>query len=344
MSNANTNTLDAKKLFDNAIISVQLGLEDFQLAQKSEDAGGNPSRALSSVRNLYAGMLLLFKYRIAMSVDSEEDAYQLIFNPPMKVLPHPDGKGGVEWIPVGKFKSTTIDTYGIKERFDKFGIEVNWPVIEKLQECRNHLEHLHPQNTLGEVAGFVADLFPLIRDFIVNEIKASPTEVLGHHWEIMLKHHAFFLQQQKECLASWEDAGIPEGMVEYLNDCICADCGSKLIKASTESLDNELQVCDNDEFQYKCVSCECNSNFKPILIDSFERANFYWIPDGDEPEYEDCASCRNGTFIISEQECRWCGEGLDYNECKFCDEPLGQDDQINDGLCAYCYYKYTKDD
>ncbi|MBA0035934.1 hypothetical protein HS962_06775 [Pantoea sp. BIGb0393] len=344
MSNASNNTLDAAKLFDNAVISIQLGLEDFQISQKTKDDGGNPSRALSSVRNLYAGMLLLFKYKIATSVDSEEDAYKLIFNPPQKVLPHPDGEGGVEWIPVGKFKSTTIDTQGIKDRFKQFEINVNWPVIDKLQDCRNHLEHLHPQNTLGEVASFVADLFPVIRDFITNELKASPTEILGQHWEIMLKHHAFFLQQQEEALTSWDDAGLPYGMVEYLAGCICEACGSKLVKACSESLDEGLQVESDNDFKYVCISCACKTDFKPILINSFENANFYWIPDGDEPTYEDCMCCDNGTFIISEQECRWCGEGLDYNHCKFCGESLNQDDQINDGLCGYCNYKFEKDD
>jgi len=344
MSNASTNSLDAEKLFDNAVISVQLGLEDFELSQKKTEDGGNPSRALSSVRNLYAGMLLLFKYRIATSVESDEDAYRLIFNPPQKIAPHPDGKGGIEWLPVGKFKPTTIDTQGIKERFDKFDIEVDWPVIDKLQNCRNHLEHLHPQNTLGEVAGFVADLFPVIRDFITAELKSSPNDILGKHWEIMLKHHAFFIQQQEESLASWDEAGIPDGMVQYLKDCTCEECGSKLVKACSESIEQGLSVECDDNFKYVCINCAYKAEFKPILIFSFEKANFYWIPDGDEPTYEECVRCENETFIISEQACRWCGEGLDYDYCVICEDTLNQDDQINGGLCGYCNYKYEKDD
>lgn len=68
------------------------------------------------------------------------NANRAIFNPP-EVLPHSDGDGGIEWIPVGKLRSTTIDVATIKKRFEAFGIEVDWDVVSKLQECRNHLEH-----------------------------------------------------------------------------------------------------------------------------------------------------------------------------------------------------------
>ncbi len=40
-------------LFDNAIQSIQLGVEDYQ--------ANDPRRALSAVRNFYAGILLLAK-------------------------------------------------------------------------------------------------------------------------------------------------------------------------------------------------------------------------------------------------------------------------------------------
>ncbi len=95
--------LDAEKLKENALTSIRLGIEDFQRSQLAKDQGGDPARALSAVRNLFAGILLLFKYKIAVSVDDPDDASVLIFNPP-EVLPQADGNGGIEWKPVGKFK------------------------------------------------------------------------------------------------------------------------------------------------------------------------------------------------------------------------------------------------
>ena len=43
------------KLTRNAIESIRLGIEDYNLANKDE------GRILSSIRNIYAGLLLLFK-------------------------------------------------------------------------------------------------------------------------------------------------------------------------------------------------------------------------------------------------------------------------------------------
>lgn len=306
-------TLDADKLLENAVTSIQLGIEDFQLSIKSVDEHGNPARALSAVRNLYAGMLLLFKYKIADCVNTPEEAFKLIHNPPLKILPHPDGSGGVEWKPDGKFKSTTIDVPGIEERFNTFKIEVDWTSIKKLQNCRNHLEHLHPANTLGEVAGFVADLFPVLTNFVTYELKMSPQEMLGDSWGIMLNHEQFYNEKKCECDKSWEDAGIPAGMKKFKDDCTCVECGSSLIQASKECLEEGLTVeCDTEKFTYSCVTCGKSELFVPILFQAFEQEYFYWPPDGDEPTYEECEECGHETFVIHEQSCRWCNAELEY--------------------------------
>lgn len=335
--------LDADKLYENAIVSIQLGVEDFKLSQLAEVEGGNPFRALSSVRNLYAGLLLLFKFKIATSVDSEELAYELIHNPPRDVLPHPDGNGGVNWLPEGKFKNTTIDVPKIKERFKNFNINVDWSVVSKLQECRNHLEHLHPDNTLGEVAGFVADLFPVLGNFISEELELVPQTVLGSAWETMLQHAQFYKQQLEVCENSWDDAGVPEGMQEFLLGCNCPECGSKLLMASSQSVEAGETVSDDEEaFKYLCIACGDSGLIYPLLLETFESNFFYWPPDGDEPTYEKCLCCMHETFVINEQTCRWCDAKLDYEECYICGEGLAQDNQDNGGLCGHHNHMLAK--
>ncbi|MDR6350688.1 hypothetical protein [Pantoea sp. SORGH_AS_0659] len=345
MSNKSIKKLDAEKLYDNAIVSIQLGIEDFKLSQTSERDGGNPSRALSSVRNLYAGLLLLFKYGIASKVKTEEMAYELIHDHATSALPYPDGKGGVIWKPSGKFKTSTIDVGKIKERFDSFEINADWTAIAKIQECRNHLEHLHPRNTLGELAEFVADLFPVLSDFIINELEKIPQTVLGSAWEIMLQHKNFYTQKLDECEKSWGDAYVPTGMAEFFKECSCPKCGSKLLKAFSENLDaGETVVDDDDKFKYVCVACGDIELIAPLIMAKFEREFFHWPPDGEEPKNECCLQCDRNTFIISEQACRWCEAELEYNECVICEESLTQDDQWNGGLCSYHNYMASKDD
>lgn len=314
MSNVSQPTLDAAKLYENAVSSIQLGIEDFQISQKDQAEGGNPARALSSVRNLFAGVMLLFKFKLANSVDAPEDAFRLIHIPPKDILPNPDGMGGMIWQPEGQFqKNKTIDVHHIKSRFHTFNIHVDWDVVDKLHDCRNHLEHLHPRNTLGELSDFVANLFPVLTDFITNELKNSPQEILGSAWETMLKHQTFYLKQLKECGKTWLDAGVPEGMKEFIPNCSCAQCGSTLLKASPMSMEEGFTVESNEnEFECICVSCGFIDVFAPRLIDSFEDAHFYWPPDGDEPTYEFCYCCDHDTFVINEQTCRWCDNELDY--------------------------------
>jgi len=344
MNTVSTPTLDAEKLYDNALISIQLGIEDFELSTTSTE---NQARALSSVRNLFAGMLLLFKYKIAASVDDPADAYKIIFNPPA-IVPESDSNGGFRWVPDGKFKKTTIDIQGIEQRFEGFGIDVDWDVIKQLQDCRNHLEHLHPKHTYGEVAGFVAKLFPVLSDFITNELQQVPSDVLGTAWDKMLAHQEFYNEKLAECQESWESAGVPEGMQTYLDYCSCLICGSHLITADKSDLEAELTVeGDEDNFKYRCMSCSYADAIAPELYHAFRIVNDHDPRNGEEPIHETCRQCNHDTFLILEQECAWCGATLDYNNCDVCGENLTQDEQYNGGLChadQYTKNKFMRED
>jgi len=334
--------LDAQKLKENALTSIRLGIEDFQRTKQTKEQGGDPARALSAVRNLFAGILLLFKYKIAVSVDDPGDAPALIFNPP-EVMPQADGDGGVEWKPVGNFKKTTIDVATIKKRFEGFDIEVDWRAVEKMQECRNHLEHLHPANTLGEVAGFVADLFPVLREFIRSQLNEQPADLLDTAWLVMLAHHEFFTNTMATCAAAWDNANVPKLMQPWLNQCQCDQCGSSLLSPSQDDIEKGTSVERQDKtFRYVCVACGHSGLIAPLMIDALSDTYNYDPRDGGEPSIEDCNDCGRSTFLIHEQQCLWCGAELDYKECSFCEEALGQGDQENRGLCSYHVHAFDK--
>ncbi|HDS5694118.1 TPA: hypothetical protein QHW38_003587 [Escherichia coli] len=336
--------LDADKLRENALLSIQLGIEDFELSQRKVEAGGNPARALSAVRNLFAGMLLLFKYKIATSVDSPEDAYTLIHKA-NKIQPQSDGNGGVKWVPVGGFKAQTIETDDIEQRLKGFSIDVDWAVVKQLKDCRNHLEHLHPTNTLGEIAGFVANLFPLLSDFITNQLNAEPYPLLGDSWKIMLAHSEVYAAKRKECDESWEKAGIPENIENLLHDCKCDMCQSELLAASNDSLDNGFSVEDDDDkFKYLCLACGYSDVIAPLLIEALNDEHAYDWGSGEESNIELCCQCDRETFLIAEQLCVWCGAELEHEECAVCHKGLTQFDQDNHGLCDYHAYIVGKDD
>lgn len=335
-------TLDTAKLLENALTSIRLGVEDFQRSQATVADGGDPTRALSAVRNLFAGVLLLFKYKIASSVDDPEDAYRLIHNPPTDILPHPDGAGGITWEPTGTFRATTIDVATIKKRFETFSIEVDWGTIDQIQRCRNHLEHLHPANTLGEVADFVAELFPVLRDFISSQLEAQPADLLGATWQIMLEHHDFFEATREACKEAWIPALIPEGMQRWKARCQCEECGSSLLRPLEEDLEQGLTV-EDDAFRYECMACGHTDQIVPLMIGEMHRElNDYNPFDGGEPDVEECYQCNHDTFLIPEGRCDWCEAELDHPECDVCGEALRQEDQDNGGLCSYHHHQMEK--
>ena len=70
-------------LFDNPIQSIQIGIEDYK--------HNDPKRALSAVRNFYAGTLLLAKEVLVRKAPkaSVKEVLGTIF------VPVPDGEGGV---------------------------------------------------------------------------------------------------------------------------------------------------------------------------------------------------------------------------------------------------------
>lgn len=343
MAHQSPPALDAKKLFNNALTSIQLGIEDFELSQKSLENGGNPARALSAVRNLFAGVLLLFKFKLATCASNPAAAAQLIFMPP-EILPHGDGEGGVEWRPVGKFKSATIDVATLEKRFQAFGIEVNWPVIRELQKCRNHLEHLHPANTLGEVADFVADLFPVLRDFIQIQLQLSPALLLGKAWDSMLNHHRFVDSVAEQCRLGWLDAGVPEGMEPWLEESCCDGCGSTLIAPHPESLGANMRVeSDPERFDYLCLACSYSGPVVERMLEALALAHEYDPRDGGDDTLETCNVCGVEAFLTYKQCCQWCGEGLTFTECFICESGLGQADQDNGGLCSYHASVASKD-
>ena len=325
--------LSSEKLKQNALTSIRLGVEDFQKSNKPIAGGGDPERALSAVRNLFAGMLLLFKYALATRVTKAEEIDSVLFNPPRQIVPHPDGSGGVVWRPVGKFTKQSIDVEGIKARFLAFGIKIDWNALGQLQEERNHLEHLHPTQSVGAIAGFVAAMFPILRDFVVNQLDEEPSIFLGDGWTIMLDHQAFFDARLQECFEEWAKA-IPDGVLKYVEDFRCVECGSLLVAPN-----------EDDEDEYKCVACGAHDDFMPQIVERVLDEEGGYDPFGvDEPPLLDCPACDKPLFVVSEGFCRWCDHELEDRECMVCGDGLSLDDQGNGGLCSYHAHQRDKDD
>ena len=133
-------------ILQNAVDSIIMGLEDLN----SEDE----KRVLSCVRNLYAGMLLLFKYK-------------LIEFSPLPLQPH--AKPSLIVSRNGK----TIKTKEIQDRFEHFNINIDWNKFEKIQNYRNDIEHYFDTENYDydELKMMIFDTFLIINKFIADYLK-----------------------------------------------------------------------------------------------------------------------------------------------------------------------------
>ena len=138
-------------LFDNAIQSIQLGVEDYQ--------NDDPKRAVSAVRNFYAGVLLLAKEVLVRRVPkaSPEEVIR------SKYKPVPDGKGGIIYTPE---TSRTIDFETINKRFKDFDLPIEPLVLKHLSATfGTTLNITLATNRIRKFAMSLLRLFRLFQNF-----------------------------------------------------------------------------------------------------------------------------------------------------------------------------------
>jgi hypothetical protein len=105
-----------------------MGIEDY--------ASDKPDRSLSTVRNFYAGVLLLAKevlVRAAPNADPDEVIGA-------RYKPVPDGTGNVTHVLDGH---RTIDFDTIGKRFKDFKLDIDQAALGDLNKIRNEIEHEH---------------------------------------------------------------------------------------------------------------------------------------------------------------------------------------------------------
>lgn len=275
-------------LFDNAIHSIQIGLNDYQ----------NDDRLVSSVRNLYAGILLLFKYKL-LTLSAEETNSALI---KQNVVPVFDAHGGVIWKGVG---DKTIDVSGIKSRFKSLGISVEWKNFDRINKHRNEVEHFFSPLSKNGTAELLSDCFVIISRFLSDHLNLDAKEVLGcEAWQILL--HAYEVYEHEvesstriiSTLAFHHDA-IKEIFLKFR----CLNCFSSLVLPTRLGVQAESSVfccaeCNN-KYSYDDI---CNMGIPELYIESF------WTGfEESSCQFSNCDICEQGLFLKEFRVCTACG-------------------------------------
>ncbi|WP_449472583.1 hypothetical protein [Sphingobium chungangianum] len=317
-------------IFANAVESIKMGIEDY--------AQANPARALSAVRNFYAGVLLLGKEVLirAAPLANPDDIIGA------KYAPVPDGAGGVTHVIEG-FQTIDFNTLG--KRFKDFGIPIDTKQLQELNGLRNHIEHRYTDKPAETVREAIARAFP-ITVALFQQAGEHPADVLGDAWPIMLEVRGLYEAELARCRATfvnvdWVSSTVAERHLR------CTECGSDLIEQ------RDTANSDQEKLQLVCRSCGAQPDWDDAIVNAVERALANEAYDrfkdaGESGPIFECPACDRETYIDFEDACAVCGESFDYeSECMRCSNNIPLEDALagfDEGLCNYCTHVMNKDD
>ena len=318
-------------MLQNAVNSIRLGVEDFKTAAEDE------ARALSSIRNLTAGLLLLFKVKLqALSPPGSKEALLK-----ERVTPTVGPEGETLWVGSG---AKTVDVASIISRLRGLGVEeVEWSLLETLTKTRNEIEHYHTTRPTAVLLETVANCFYLIQQFVPRYLEVSPISLLGPEvWGFLTEHEAFYERERKICMetlagVSWP-TDILAGATEHLS---CPHCRAKLVKATGDF--NSLST-----VSFHCTRCDARSSFMDV-VDSMITGRYFAdlyiaATQGGEDPLEICDRCLRNSYVVEEEQCGICGDGPKAPECRQCGTTLDEDDGDDDNrICGHCRYVLEMD-
>jgi len=306
-------------ILQNAIDSIIIGVEDYSMDDER--------RLISSTRNIYAGILLLFKQKLVeLSPDNSDEV--LI---KQRILPKLNENNELFWIGKGK---KTVDTFSIEERFQSLNISVDWKRLRKINEYRNNIEHYYSEESKESIQSLLSDSFLVIRDFIRKYLGEDPKELLGEEtYNILLEINEVYEAEKKACIATYSGIeGVGKFFLKALPDFSCEKCGSDLI---------ELDECNN----FSCRVCSEIYDKDYLIERTLElkySLTFDEQKDGEENKLVRCSYCDNVTYLIYEQECQSCLY-IASSECSVCGNVLSSDEiEYGEDTCDSCRYRWEK--
>ena len=175
-------------LLGNAVESIQVGVEDYEVATHP--------RLLSAVRNIHAGVVLLYKEALRRrSPEGSNDVLVMA-----DLIPCETDSGEIQFIGVGK---KTVNVQQIKKRFASLKIQTDWERFDAISNVRNNVEHRYTTTNKKNLQGVVSNACMIVRSFIATELQGDPLTLLGERtWKVMLGIKDIYEVERKEWVMS----------------------------------------------------------------------------------------------------------------------------------------------
>lgn len=274
--------MSENKLLENAKYSIQLGIEDYRLAKE------NPIRNISSIRNIFAGLLLLYKYKLIKESPTDKPFYY-ITKLSNDIYKSDFGK---------KTPKQTIDVTGIKTVFRALDINIDELLLDNVNKARNNLEHFYNSSNV-DISSLVNKSFSLITTFyseyIFLETKIDLKDFLGEeNHKTLLENKEAYEKRKQDCIQSFDNLDFPSSDLEnaFYKNMLCPYCKSDLIKYDTGNYKNAI---------LKCCSCSHGNNLSIETVLGLSQS-----PKDILEEYSDCPECGVFSYIL-DNYCTECG-------------------------------------
>jgi hypothetical protein len=317
-------------LFENAVAALRMGIEDYAL--------NDPDRSLSSVRNFYAGVLLLAKEVLVRNVPNV-DPGEIIGE---RYKPVPTGDGSVDYIQDGQ---RTVDFDTLWRRFKDFGLEIERGDLKDLNAIRNEIEHRSTDKPTSVVREAIAKAFPVTLQ-LFRLASEDPRIALGDAWPLMLEARTLYEAERARCRQTL-------AKVEWLSTTVasthlrCSECESDLIEQS------EPENTQQEAMELQCLACGDRPAWDAAIVGAVDRALGMEVhirakDAGEDGPIYDCPGCALSAYVEDENQCAACGESVEWEEeCARCYAGISLADALDGfdgGLCSYCVNLLDKDD
>ena len=316
------------QILSNAILSIQMGLEDLE--------ANTLGRNLSGVRNPHSGVLLLLKARLQEL--SPEGSDEVLLK--QRISPRKNSSGTLDFIGTGK---KTVDAHEIRQRLSALGVTLDWKRLERLTAERNNIEHYYPQVSHDALRGIATSVLVIVRDFAKRELRREPRELFGDKsWELLLDNEGVYDSERRECGEALGQVAWPNPvLLEACEGYSCPACGAQLM----HPVDPKLPF---EQLELKCRSCGevvAEEQFAEGAIhELFEPDRYYAAKKGGVDPLGHCPNCVSETFSLEHDKCLRCGYEREHEECVRYGAALAVDEQELGGVCSYCDHMLSKDE
>ncbi len=308
-------------LLQNAIDAIAIGLEDYHSSDER--------RLISSTRNIFAGLSLLFKHKLVELSHSAPDEF------------------------TGKqtFWDRAFDIHNVSKRLRLHGIDLDWQSIERINRYRNDIKHFYTDLNPHSVQQLIAETFLIIRDFIREHLSTDPQALLGDSaWASLNTINENYQKEKAKCNDNIDRLYFySDTVAAAFKSSNCASCSSDLLSPVTDVSDNAVvDICSADvlstgaakpaqanEQKYACHSCETQFSYAEIVKTAIPGYYRNVQPAADEEVLITCVVCRESLYLCAEGTCAGCGFRAEY-DCNRCGGPIPLEEMDYRSLCGWC--------